>query len=74
MFTGYSGRIALFEVLEMTKELGSIILQNPDSIKIALEAKRQGMLSMEEDGVIKVLDGITSIEEVLRVAEEKSLS
>ncbi|MEA3292891.1 MAG: GspE/PulE family protein [Patescibacteria group bacterium] len=74
MFTGYSGRIALFEILEMTEDLGNIILKEQDSTKIAFEARRQGMLSMEEDGIIKVLDGITSIEEVLRVAEEKSLS
>jgi len=70
-FEGYSGRIAVFEVLEMTDELAEIILREPSEAKIFEEAKRQGMITMKQDGIIKVLDGITSIEEVLRVAEEK---
>jgi type IV pilus assembly protein PilB len=63
---GYVGRIALFEVLEMTKELGEIILKEPSESKIFQEAKRQGMLTMRQDGILKVLEGITTIEEVLR--------
>jgi len=69
--TGYSGRIALFEILEMTPHLAEIILKEPSETKILEEAKRQGMLTMKQDGILKVLDGITTIEEVLRVAEEK---
>ena len=69
--TGYSGRIALFEILEMTSHLAEIILKEPSETKILEEAKRQGMLTMKQDGILKVLDGITTIEEVLRVAEEK---
>jgi len=68
---GYSGRIGLFEVLKMTDLLGEIILKEPSEIKIMEEAKRQGMLTMKQDGILKVLEGITTIEEVLRVAEEK---
>ena len=68
---GYTGRIAVFEVLEMTDELSEIILKEPSEVKIFEEAKRQGMLTMKQDGIIKVLDGVTTIEEVLRVAEEK---
>ena len=70
-FEGYSGRIAVFEVLDMTDELAEIILKEPSEVKIFQEAKRQGMITMEQDGIVKVLDGITTIEEVLRVAEEK---
>jgi len=69
--TGFSGRIALFEILEMTPQLAGIILKEPSEEKILEEAKRQGMLTMKQDGILKVLDGITTIEEVLRVAEEK---
>jgi len=69
--TGFSGRIALFEILEMTPQLAEIILKEPSEAKILEEAKRQGMLTMKQDGILKVLDGITTIEEVLRVAEEK---
>ena len=69
--TGFSGRIALFEILEMTPQLAGIILRETSEAKILEEAKRQGMLTMKQDGILKVLDGITTIEEVLRVAEEK---
>jgi len=69
--TGYSGRIGIFEVLEMTSELAEIILKEPSSAKIKEEAKRQGMTTMKQDGILKALDGVTSIEEVLRVSEEK---
>ncbi|PIT95084.1 hypothetical protein COT96_02010 [Candidatus Falkowbacteria bacterium CG10_big_fil_rev_8_21_14_0_10_38_22] len=69
--TGFSGRIALFEILEMTPQLAEIILRETSEAKILEEATRQGMLTMKQDGILKVLDGITTIEEVLRVAEEK---
>ena len=69
--TGYSGRIALFEILEMTQELSEIILKEPTETRIREEANRQGMITMKQDGILKVLDGVTSVEEVLRVAEEK---
>ena len=68
---GYSGRIGVFEVLEMTSELGSVVLKEPSESRILQEANRQGMITMKQDGILKVLDGYTTIEEVLRVAEEK---
>ncbi len=70
-FKGYLGRIGVFEVLEMTDQLAEIIQKEPSEIKIKEEAFRQGMITMKQDGILKVLSGITSIEEVLRVAEEK---
>jgi type IV pilus assembly protein PilB len=70
-FEGYSGRIAVFEVLAMTDSLADLILKEPSEVKILEEAKNQGMITMKQDGILKVLEGITSIEEVLRVAEEK---
>ena len=69
--TGYSGRLGIFEVLEMTKEMEKIVLENPSENEIVKEANRQGMITMKQDGVLKVLLGETSFEEVLRVAEEK---
>jgi type IV pilus assembly protein PilB len=68
---GYSGRIGVFEVLKITKTISEIITSDPSEAKIFEEAKKQGMITMEQDGVLKVLEGITSMEEVLRVAEEK---
>lgn len=69
--SGYLGRVALFEILEMTTQLGEIILKEPDESKIMQEARRQGMITMKQDGILKALEGITSIEEVLRAAEER---
>ncbi|MFH1780689.1 MAG: GspE/PulE family protein [Candidatus Nealsonbacteria bacterium] len=68
--SGYTGRIALFEVLEMTPQLAEIILKEPNESRILEEARRQGMTTMKQDGILKVLTGTTSVAEVLRVAEE----
>lgn len=69
--SGFSGRIGVFEVLEMTKEIAEIILHDPSESKIFEQAFKQGMITMKQDGVLKALEGITTIQEVLRVAEEK---
>ncbi len=61
--------MALYEVMRMTTELQEIVVTNPTEGKIREEAKRQGMLTMREDGVLKALDGIISINEVLRETE-----
>ena len=68
---GYSGRGGLFEVLTMTDELAEIILKEPSESRINEEAKRQGMLTMKQDGILKALDGVATIEDVLGAAEEK---
>lgn len=69
--TGFSGRIGVFEILSMTQSLSDIILKEPSEMMIKKEAENQGMITMKQDGILKVLQGITTIEEVLRVAEEK---
>jgi len=68
--TGFSTRIGLFEILSMTKELSEIILKEPSETKVFEESKNQGMITMYQDGILKVLTGITTIEEVLSVTEE----
>jgi type IV pilus assembly protein PilB len=68
--TGYSERVGLFEAFLMTDQLAEIISEDPSEVKILAEAKRQEMVTMKQDGILKVLKGITTIEEVLRVAEE----
>jgi len=68
---GYLARTGLFEVLQMTDELAEIAMKEPTESRIQQEAHRQGMTSMKQDGILKVLEGITTLEEVLRVAEEK---
>ena len=67
----YKGRIGIFETLEMTDELERIVLGDISEAKLRAEAKRQGMLTMYQDGIIKVLKGTTSIEELLQVAQEQ---
>lgn len=69
--TGYMGRVGVFEILEVTEQLSKIILKEPSETQIQEEAQRQGMVTMKQDGILKVLEGITSFEEVMRVAEEK---
>jgi type IV pilus assembly protein PilB len=67
---GLSGRIALFEILTMTRELEDIINTSPTEHKILEEARRQGMISLRQDGILKALQGLVSIEEVLRETME----
>ncbi len=68
--TGYTDRIGLFEILEMTEQLAQAINKGATEAKIREEASRQGMITMMQDGVLKVLNGETSAEEVIRVAEQ----
>ncbi len=67
---GFIGQIGIFEALAMTDELSDLILEGVTEKGIAQEMVRQGMLTMKQDGILKALDGITTIEEVLRVTEE----
>lgn len=64
---GTRGRLGIFEVLEVTPELSNIILNDPSGSKIAEEARRQGMVTMKEDGISKVVEGIIGLEELLEV-------
>ncbi len=68
--TGYYGRIGIFEVLPVTEKISRLILERASSAEIAKEAYEEGMVSMQQDGFLKVLEGITTVEEVLRVARE----
>ena len=64
---GTRGRIGVFEVLKMTPELERVILTNPSDATIAEEARRQGMVTMRQDGIQKVLKGVIGLEELLEV-------
>lgn len=68
--TGYSGRQAIFEIMIMDDTLKSLILQTSDANQIKAAALGNGMVTLRRDGMLKVLNGITSIDEVLRVAHE----
>lgn len=63
---GITGRVAIFEVFEMTRELGVVIAKDPSAGNVAGEAVRQGMLTLRQDGLLKAVEGVISVEEVLR--------
>ncbi len=67
---GYKGRTGLYEMLMITDDLRALVLKNADSNAIKKTALQQGMVNLREDGIRKVLSGITSIEEVLRVTHD----
>ena len=66
----YSGRIGIYEVLRVTSSIKQLIIKGATSEDIEAEAKKEGMLSMLEDGIFKAVQGLTTIEEVLRVVSE----
>ena len=68
--SGYLGRVGIFEVLPVTQKISSLILEHPESIAVEKEAIIEGMITMKQDGYLKVFQGITTVEEVLRVAQE----
>ena len=67
---GYLGRIGIFETLVVSEKIASLVLQHSDSGTIEKEARAEGMITMKQDGYLKVIQGITTVEEVLRVAQE----
>jgi len=67
--TGYKGRIGIFEIMVLNSHLKSLILKTYDSNLIKKEALNHNMITLRQDGIQKVLDGITTIEEVLRVTQ-----
>jgi len=66
-YTGYWGRIGIFEAMLIDSEMEKFILTNPSISAVEKEALKRGMVSMKQDGMIKVLQGVTTIEEVERV-------
>ena len=67
--TGFSGRIGIFEAIKTDEAIEKIIPENPSEREIKKVAKSQGILSMRQDGVLKILKGITSMEEVQSVVD-----
>lgn len=67
---GYKGRIGIYEALEVTPQVATLIQKNASTNELKKAAKKQRMLTLAEDGFIKARNGITSIEEVIRVTQE----
>ncbi|MGC9610664.1 MAG: GspE/PulE family protein [Minisyncoccia bacterium] len=67
---GYKGRVSIFELLRVDEKMETEIYKNPTEIELKKLAEEQGMVTMQEDGVLKALLGITSLEEVERLTGE----
>jgi type IV pilus assembly protein PilB len=67
---GYLGRVGIFEVLPITPKIADMILKHSDSNSLETEARAEHMITMKQDGYLKILRGVTTLEEVLRVAQE----
>ena len=67
---GFSGRVGIYEVLPISSAIKELVIRRASSDEVERQAKTEGMLSMLEDGIIKCIRGITTIEEVLRVVTE----
>lgn len=67
--TGYKGRVGLYEAIFMDNELGEFLRDNPSEADIAKHVRRQGFLTMLEQGLVAAINGTTSLEEVLRVVD-----
>jgi general secretion pathway protein E len=68
--SGYTGRVGIFELMELNDDLRSLILAKSDAATLTAAARRHGMRSLREDGWMKVAQGVTSADEVLRVTQE----
>lgn len=68
--SGYLGRVGIFEVLPVSVKIANLILEKPDLQAIEKEAVLEGMITMKQDGYLKVLEGLTTPEEIIRVAQE----
>ena len=68
--TGFRGRCGIFELLLMSQSMKSLVLNTADANLIKQQAVAEGMVTLRQDGAMKVLQGITTIEEVYRVTHE----
>lgn len=67
---GFKGRIGIHEILKISESIKGMVMSNATSDDIEEQAKKEGMITMLEDGIIKAAQGLTAIEEILRVTQE----
>jgi type IV pilus assembly protein PilB len=66
-YTGFNGRVGIYEVLQISEGIEALIARNAPHVDIAGKAREEGMRTLKEDGFVKVKQGFTSLDEVLRV-------
>ncbi len=67
---GYHGRVGIHEVLRMSPAIKELVMKNATTTDIEIQGRKEGMITMIEDGIFKAVQGLTTIEEVLRVISE----
>lgn len=68
--SGYLGRVGIYEVLSATEKISRLILERADSIGLEKQAIEEGMITIKQDGYLKAIQGETTVEEVMRVAQD----
>jgi general secretion pathway protein E len=68
--SGYTGRVGIFELMELNDDIRKLIVKGDDAVAITLAARRNGMRNLREDGWLKVALGVTTPDEVMRVTQE----
>jgi type IV pilus assembly protein PilB len=68
---GYSGRVGIHEAMKITQTIRDLVMKGGTSQQIEDQAKKEGMVTMLEDGIFKCAQGLTTIEEVLRVVNSE---
>jgi general secretion pathway protein E len=68
--SGFKGRMGIFELMELTDDIRKLIMTNADASQLTLASRRNGMRNLREDGWLKVRDGVTTADEVMRVTQE----
>jgi general secretion pathway protein E len=68
--TGYSGRMGIFEMMDVNDEIRKLIMNNADASALTTAARRQGMHNLREDGWRKIREGVTTVQEAMRVTQE----
>ena len=68
--TGYMGRVGVFEVMPVSEKIAKMVVERASGADIEKVAKEEGMITMKQDGYLKVVEGATTVEEILRVAQE----
>jgi general secretion pathway protein E len=68
--TGYTGRVGIFELMELNDEIRRKVIANEDAVSLTAAARANGMRNLREDGWLKVSQGVTTVDEVLRVTQE----
>ena len=68
--TGFTGRVGIFEMMELNDDLRRLIMANADAVTLTEAARRHGMRTLREDGWLKIRNGVTTVQEVMRVTQE----